>query len=394
MALDIRTLIIATALVAVLLGAVALHVAYQSRLVRRTMLAWGGALLTAAAGIGAVALRGAIPDFLSIVVANTLVVAAAVISYRGLNRYLDRDTADPVGWAAVLATFAGFAALTYAWPTLHGRIALVSATMALLLGRNALLLRRHAVSTSLASLNFAAGVFGLAAVLMLVRAVAEPALVSDTGMAGGLDLLEQSDARRAATYLAFIVVIAMLTAAVFWMELQATQAALFRLATTDPVTGIPNRVLYLDRLAQALAQARRNGTLVAVMFIDLDRFKTVNDTHGHDVGDNVLRLVAERVRETVRGSDTEGRLGGDEMGVVLAPLGKQEDAERVAAKLAARLMQPLHPRGLEIPLSASIGVALFPRDGADPESLLRNADAAMYHAKKHGSAKFEFYGAA
>jgi len=161
-------------------------------------------------------------------------------------------------------------------------------------------------------------------------------------------------------------------------------------ASHDALTGLPNRTLLNDRITQAIARSR--GRLTAVMFLDLDRFKLVNDSYGHAVGDSLIREVASRVSACLRAGDTVARLGGDEFVVLLEDLASVEDAARLAGKLRDRLSESVRIGTVELPLSASIGVALAPRDGRDPETLLKNADIAMYRAKERGRNNYCFYG--
>ena len=161
-------------------------------------------------------------------------------------------------------------------------------------------------------------------------------------------------------------------------------------ALHDVLTGLPNRALFRDRMHQAIAAARRTRLLVAVMVIDLDRFKEVNDTLGHHVGDLLLDQVGPRLSGCLRESDTVARLGGDEFGIVLAGLHGAETASRVAEKLLRALAEPFPAHGLELDVGASIGVALFPAHGEDPDTLLQRADVAMYQAKRR-SGGYEIY---
>ncbi|WP_312515981.1 diguanylate cyclase domain-containing protein [Massilia sp.] len=157
-----------------------------------------------------------------------------------------------------------------------------------------------------------------------------------------------------------------------------------RMAHEDALTGLPNRVLLGDRLDQAILGAQRNGHKVGLIYFDLDKFKPVNDTHGHAVGDRLLRMVAARVRGALRESDTLARVGGDEFVVLLPRCSQPLDAERVANAILARLEQPFHDGELVLQISGSLGYALYPDCGGDGEALLRCADLAMYDAKAHG----------
>jgi diguanylate cyclase (GGDEF)-like protein/PAS domain S-box-containing protein len=166
---------------------------------------------------------------------------------------------------------------------------------------------------------------------------------------------------------------------------------LMMLANHDVLTGLANRGLLLDRLAQATHQARRSGRPVAVLFFDLDRFKYINDSLGHDAGDQVLVELAGRLSRTVRGGDTVARLGGDEFVVLLPELAHADDAALIGHKLLAVLGQPMMLLGQEITPAASVGISLAPKDGSDGPSLLKNADAAMYRAKRQGGSRLQFY---
>ncbi len=163
------------------------------------------------------------------------------------------------------------------------------------------------------------------------------------------------------------------------------------LATHDFLTGLPNRSLMDDLLRQAISNARRKGMSVAVLFLDLDRFKTINDSLGHHAGDVLLQRVAERLGGCVREGDTVSRLGGDEFLVVLPEIGRSREAATVAEKILEAVRAPLHlPEG-EVSISSSIGIAVFPNDGEDGVTLVRNADAAMYSAKERGRNNFQFF---
>jgi len=152
----------------------------------------------------------------------------------------------------------------------------------------------------------------------------------------------------------------------------------------DVLTNLPNRKLFADRLRQSLTHARRAGRSLAVMFIDIDHFKNINDTLGHTSGDELLLEMSYRLRHCVREDDTVARLGGDEFTIILSHLRHPEDAANVAQKILRAVQVPLSLSGMPIEVTASIGIALYPADGADPETLLRNADSAMYRAKESG----------
>jgi len=163
------------------------------------------------------------------------------------------------------------------------------------------------------------------------------------------------------------------------------------LATHDSLTGLPNRVMLLDRLRQAITRARRAGSRVCAIFIDLDRFKEVNDTLGHRIGDELLREMSVRLSRVVRESDLLVRLSGDEFMVVLEQVTDLDAPQMVAQKLLDEIREPGHIEGHEIYVSASLGLSLFPDDGDDAEALMRNADLAMYRAKEQGKNNFQMF---
>ncbi len=174
-------------------------------------------------------------------------------------------------------------------------------------------------------------------------------------------------------------------------ERKKAQQKLERQANYDAVTGLPNRILAQDRLMQAMKSARRKEVSVGVMFIDIDRFKNVNDTMGHAVGDLLLIEIAQRLRKVVRDVDTVARLGGDEFLIVLKEISAADDAEQVAKKVIGAMNEAFVLEGKEVYLGASIGITLFPQDGDDHHELLRNSDAAMYKSKNEGRNTYRFF---
>ncbi len=160
-------------------------------------------------------------------------------------------------------------------------------------------------------------------------------------------------------------------------------------ALHDPVTDLANLRLFEDRVTQALSIARRGEKRLAMLFVDLDRFKAVNDTHGHKVGDELLRAVAERLLVTVRNEDTVARIGGDEFGILVQDAARPSDAEVVAAKIVAAVGQPFVVRGLSLTVGASVGVTMFPESADTYDSVVSRADSAMYRAKANGRGRFQ-----
>jgi len=176
------------------------------------------------------------------------------------------------------------------------------------------------------------------------------------------------------------------------LELNRTRAQGRAEGLIDALTGLPNRLLFNDRLTTIIHEATRNGECFSVLFVDLDRFKLINDTHGHAAGDQVLRVVAQRLSASVRASDTVARYAGDEFIVVLRHVVKNDDVSRVAEKIMQAMGTPLSlDNGTELQLGASMGLSFFPDDANDPETLLRHADEAMYAAKRQGRNTFKIY---
>ncbi|HUO72524.1 MAG TPA: EAL domain-containing protein [Solirubrobacteraceae bacterium] len=174
------------------------------------------------------------------------------------------------------------------------------------------------------------------------------------------------------------------------LERQATEDRIRHSALHDPLTGLPNRVLFLDRLDQALARLRRRESLCAILFLDLDHFKLVNDSLGHQVGDDLLAEAAPRIKQAVRMSDTVARFGGDEFGILLEDISGEHEASQMAERIASVFTRPFVLAGSEHFVTTSIGIALA-RGGEVAEELIRDADAAMYRAKEHGRARYELF---
>jgi len=163
------------------------------------------------------------------------------------------------------------------------------------------------------------------------------------------------------------------------------------LAFHDALTGLPNRLLFNDRLTVSILQSHRSKSRLAILFLDLDRFKVINDSLGHSIGDALLREVSERLGKCVREGDTVARLGGDEFIVLVPGLGHDEDGAKVAQKILAVVRQPFFADGHELFLTTSVGVAVYPADGESAEILVRNADTAMYRAKEQGRDNYQLY---
>ncbi len=169
------------------------------------------------------------------------------------------------------------------------------------------------------------------------------------------------------------------------------EAQIQYLATHDSLTGLPNRLMFSQLLNHSIQSARHHNRQLAVFFIDLDRFKIINDTKGHDAGDQLLQEIAMRYKQTLRGADVVGRLGGDEFIILIEEVNAQEDVAIVAHKILTNTYKSIVLLGEECRVTASIGISMYPKDGEDEQSLMKNADIAMYFAKEEGKNNYQFY---
>lgn len=213
---------------------------------------------------------------------------------------------------------------------------------------------------------------------------------SDGGVSGALIAASRRTIEDWSSALDVLKVVASNMAQSF--EIQSLRVQREELGLHDPLTRLPNRSLFSDRLAHALREAGRTGELFAILFVDLDRFKTINDSLGHDVGDQVLSAIAERLQGAIRGSDTVSRYAGDEFTIIVRHIVHKEDVQRIALKINKLLAEPVQLEYTqELQLTASIGISFYPDDGIDAESLIKSADIAMYAAKGLGRNNAQAY---
>lgn len=181
----------------------------------------------------------------------------------------------------------------------------------------------------------------------------------------------------------------MLEVRLLYKQATQTSALLHKLALHDPLTGLPNRRLLEDRISKSIERARRNDSHFAVMYIDLDGFKLVNDTWGHDYGDVLLQLVSQRLVDAARREDTVARIGGDEFMIVLEELNHSDDVQVPAAKLIAAIAAPYLIKGISISITTSIGICVCPEHASSVESMISLADKALYEAKRGGKNRYQ-----
>ena len=212
-----------------------------------------------------------------------------------------------------------------------------------------------------------------------IRAAEDAALASS---AEQINMLQQANAH---------LVIAAIDANKLTEQVRTAKVKLDHLAHHDSLTDLPNRMLLKDRLGQAIEAARRHGGQLAVLFMDLDRFKHINDSLGHSVGDHLLKSVAQRLVACIRQSDTACRQGGDEFVLLLSGIEHAEDAAQFAQKILTELALPHHIDGHDLHVSVSVGIGIYPTDGKDVDTLLKSADTAMYHAKENGRNNYKFF---
>ncbi len=174
-------------------------------------------------------------------------------------------------------------------------------------------------------------------------------------------------------------------------ERKESEARIMHMAYYDNLTGLPNRRLLIDRLNQVMVRMQREKQLAVILFIDLDRFKFINDTLGHNTGDEVLRIIGGKLNNLCRKSDSVARLGGDEFIILLPEIARIEEVVQIVKRFLITLSEPLNVAGCKFSLSASIGISIYPNDGVDSETLIKNADAAMYKAKSEGRNNWQFY---
>jgi diguanylate cyclase (GGDEF)-like protein len=375
MQLDLRTLFIVLAILYACLGLVCLFLPYRTP-GSHAVINWGYGLLALAAGTAALALRGAIPDYITIDLANALILAAFLFILRSVRPGPQWES-NVLGWSVVGAAVLLLWHFTYLQPDTRARIVVSSAAMALLVVQPVAALIAAVPGEGRRARLFTAACLVGVGLVTLARAV------WSIQRGPNADLLAP-DFVQFASNLLFAVFAVLATLGVVWIEIEKLRADLARLAMIDPLTAILNRRAFMLEYERELSRCVREKTGLALAIFDLDHFKDVNDTHGHLVGDKVLRRVADTLRASLRGHDVIGRYGGEEYALLMPGA---DTAAALAGTERARLAvgeRPIQVGSLRIPITVSAGVAADGSAGADWESLLRSADAALYEAKRSG----------
>ena len=354
---------------------------------------WLANMLLQTAGVALILTRGRLPDVLCVLLANLMMQSGAVLLLAGLARFTESPSRQGrnIVWLAVFALAMAYA--LYVVPDMQARQIIVSASIILITGQAAWLLLREAAPRFRAVANLAGYVligFVATSLARIVLIVTNPLGTQDFFSAGTADALAITLYTTLNACLAICLVLAVNRRLL--ADVGALKDELEVLATHDALTGLPNRPLFYDRLAVALAGARRQDIQLAVMSVDLDGFKHVNDSLGHPAGDALLKEAARRLAGCLRASDTVSRFGGDEFVLLIGDVGGPGDALTVAAKILAAFREPFQLADQEARVSASIGVALSPAHGREIEELVHRSDEALYRAKAGGRDACRLYG--
>ncbi|MBI4294096.1 MAG: GGDEF domain-containing protein [Betaproteobacteria bacterium] len=376
MHLDIRTLFLVAVMTMTLLGLVSLTFA-SLRPGNPAIRLWGASLLVLAGGLVLIVLRGVIPDVLSVVVGNMVTVAAIVLGYRSLRMLRAQPLRDYLGWVLVLAITASAAFYLYVEPNITLRVVFFSAVAAFLLFRNAWLLGHDAPSDARASHRITAGIFGFFGAVHALRSAA-------VWVIGRPEDLMAPHLPDAVLMLVTMAAIICATLGLLWLEVRRLQHDLAHLASIDQLTGALTRRAFSSEFAREVSRRERDKGSFGLAMFDIDHFKRINDEHGHLVGDELLRAIADSLRQGLRAHDVLCRYGGEEF-VVLMP-----GADKAAATAVAdRARRSIEHRGWitdksGIVITVSAGVSAYPEDGRDWDALIGAADAALYTAKRRG----------
>jgi diguanylate cyclase (GGDEF)-like protein len=375
MQIDMRTVFVLLVGLYACLGFVCLFLPYRVP-GSRAVTYWGCGMLLLAAGTGGIGLRGIVPDIVSIALANALLLLAFMFM-RDSAQGGGRLRSDWSGWSVAGAAILLLLYFTAVQPDTRIRIMVFSLSAAVLAVRPALALIAAVPKDARRARRFTSACFLGIGLVMLARAV------FSTNWGANADVLSPGAVQAETILLVGLFVVAS-TLGVVWIEIEQLQGDLTRLAMLDPLTGTLNRRAFMRAYELELSRSIRDKTGFALALFDLDNFKTVNDTHGHAIGDQVLCRAVDTLRVNLRGHDVLARYGGEEFALLIP------GADKAAAMLAAERARltvgarPIEVGQISIPITVSAGVAAYGVDGSDWESLLSGADKALYEAKHGG----------
>jgi len=356
---------------------------------------WLAACMAFFTGFLGICLRDVIPDIVSIVIANSLILTGGVCVWIGIRGFFGLRRHWSLFALFVLPAATLLDLFMEVWPSVSARQITMS-TFIILIGLFTIrdIVRQRRVTLSMET-NLLIGFLGAEAVIHVIRLIT--LIMKPTVISSYLLSPEQPD--RVFLMWLFITGTARLLIMVTLVSARL-QDELNQLATQDSLTQLPNRRFLLERLKHGIDVERRDGKQLALLMLDLDRFKAVNDSLGHTAGDELLQQVADRIQSRLRDVDMVARLGGDEFIVLLEDIAHPEDAARVAEEIVADLSRPFqlprsneadHEPGREVQIGASIGISLYPQHGDNPELLMEQADTAMYEAKQAGRGCFAYF---
>mgnify|MGYP000303690752 CR=1 FL=1 len=375
--LDIRTLFFATTVTSVLLAG-AMVVLWRAVPEERACRYWAAGAVLSVIGFSLIFLRGTVPDFLSIPVSNTLLVGSYALSAFGIAVFTGSRMPYFLGGFSPLVMFLAAAYFLYVEPDVGWRIVALSALMGLMAYWNAYSLLVHVPAGMGLTQRLAGALFLAHGIALALRAV-----LTLTGSGPVVSLFSATTLEVANSILTLIVITGV-TFCFAAMTAQRLHLHLEHAASHDALTGLPNRCAIEEMAGRETARAARHGYPLSVLMMDLDRFKAVNDTYGHEAGDAVLKAFAEIAKKNLRQGDVIGRFGGEEF-LALLPVSDREAAIRVAERIRTAVSsRPVSHAGSAIPLTVSIGVAVSDADSVSSQDAIRAADSALYAAKRGG----------
>jgi len=365
----LMTIAVTSAVLAITMGVVA----YQRRL--DGMQQWAISFTLHATVYSLYLLRGQVSDIFTIVVANGLLAASSAVFNQGVLKFQKRSRPRWRVWLPVPVMVVAMVVWLHEPVTRVTLVGIIVALQSLVILIDLLARRRDTVGVGQ---HIVITAFIVAITMLTVR------VVGTLWGASGMGVVTSSSPLQAMTFLASLNAMVLMAIGVIVMTKERAEHQIQFLSKHDALTGLPNRSLLAEHLEAAMALARRNQHRVALMFLDLDRFKEVNDTLGHRIGDLLLKEVAQRLRLAVRESDLVARIGGDEFIVLLRDVPASETVQAVGEKLRRALEIPFEIEGHRLSISGSTGIALYPEHGRDATELFRRADDAMYRIKAQG----------